>query len=58
LSAKELACPGCGAERKEIGAEESWQIEYVAGRLERIRHLRKKYAYAQCEAGGRSRRSL
>ena len=28
LSAEERACPGCGKERKEIGAEESWQIEY------------------------------
>ena len=52
LSAAERACPGCGIERQEIGAEESWQIEYVPGRFERIRHLRKKYACAQCEAAG------
>jgi transposase len=52
LSTEERACPGCGIERKEIGAEESWQIEYVPGRFERIRHVRKKYACAQCEAAG------
>jgi transposase len=52
LSAEERACPGCGEERKEIGAEESWQIEYLPGHFERIRHVRKKYAYAQCEAAG------
>src|SRR5208337_2682408 len=27
LSAEERACPNCGVERKEIGADESWQIE-------------------------------
>jgi len=52
LSAEERACPGCGKERKEIGAEESWQIEYLPGHFERIRHVRKKYACAQCEAAG------
>ena len=52
LSAAARACPGCGQERKEIGAEESWQIEYLPGRFERIRHVRKKYACTQCEAAG------
>ena len=52
LSAAERACPGCGQERKEMGAEESGQIEYVPGRFQRIRHLRKKYACTQCEAAG------
>ncbi len=52
LSAEERVCPGCGAERREIGAEESWQIEYVPGRFERIRHVRKKYACLRCEAAG------
>ena len=52
LSAAERACPGCGVERKEIGAEESWQIEYLPGRFERIQHVRKKYACAHCEAAG------
>src|SRR5205814_1976465 len=27
LSAEERTCPGCGVERQESGAEESWQIE-------------------------------
>ena len=44
LSAEQRACPCCGLERKEIGAEESWQIEYIPGRFERIQHVRKKYA--------------
>jgi len=52
LSAAERACPGCGIERQEIGAEESWQIEYVPGRFERIQHVRKKYACAHCEVVG------
>jgi len=45
--AEERACPCCGVERKEIGAEESWQIEYIPGRFERIQHVRKKYACAK-----------
>jgi transposase len=52
LSAEERACPCCGAERKEIGAEESWQIEHYPARFERIQHLRKKYACHGCESKG------
>ena len=52
LSAEERACPGCGAERREIGAEQSWQIEYFPGHFERIEHLRKKYACPACESNG------
>jgi len=52
LSAEERLCPCCGVERKEIGAEQSWQIEYIPGRFERIQHVRKKYACARCEAAG------
>jgi transposase len=52
LSAEQRACPGCGVERKEAGAEESWQIEYLPGRFERIHHVRKKYACAGCESSG------
>src|SRR5215469_8569958 len=44
LSAEERVCPRCGVERKEIGSEESWQIEYIPGHFERIQHIRKKYA--------------
>ena len=36
LSAEDRACPCCGSQRREIGAEESWQIEYYPGRFERI----------------------
>ncbi len=52
LSAAERACPGCGQERNEIGAEESWQVEYVPGHFERLQHVRKKYACPQCEKRG------
>jgi transposase len=52
LNAEQRACPGCGVERKEIGAEESWQIEYLPGHFERIRHIRTKYACPACENNG------
>jgi transposase len=52
LSAEERACPCCGAQRQEIGADESWQIEYYPGHFERIQHLRKKYACPGCESNG------
>ena len=52
LSAQERICPGCGVERKEIGTDESWQIEYIPGRFERIQHVRKKYACPGCEDQG------
>jgi transposase len=52
LKGKERACLCCGEERQEIGAEESWQIEYLPGRFERIQHVRKKYACTRCEASG------
>jgi transposase len=52
LSAEERTCPCCGIERKEIGQEDSWQIEYFPGHFERIHHVRKKYACAVCETNG------
>jgi transposase len=52
LSAEDRACSCCGAERQEIGADESWQIEYYPGHFERIQHLRKKYACPTCESNG------
>jgi transposase len=52
LSAEERICPCCGVERKEIGADESWQIEYIPGRFERLHHVRKKYACPGCEKAG------
>lgn len=52
LNAEQRACPCCGTERQEIGADESWQIEYLPGHFERIHHLRKKYACTACENSG------
>ncbi len=52
LSAEQRACPCCGVERKEIGADESWQIEYFPGHFERIHHVRMKYACPACESNG------
>ena len=52
LSEAERACPCCGLTRKEIGTEESWQVEYLPGHFERIHHLRKKYACTSCETNG------
>jgi transposase len=54
LNAQERACPCCGLERQEIGADESWQIEYLPGHFERIHHVRKKYACPDCESHGDS----
>src|SRR5580700_6703458 len=31
LSGNERACPCCGETRHEIGADESWQVEYLPG---------------------------
>jgi transposase len=52
LNAEQRACPCCGVERKEIGADESWQVEYLPGHFERIHHVRKKYACTGCESNG------
>ena len=52
LRGEERVCPGCGVERQEIGADESWQIEYLPGRFERLQHIRKKYACRGCEKAG------
>jgi transposase len=52
LKPEERACPCCGQERKEIGSEESWQIEHIPGRFERLHHVRKKYACPSCEQQG------
>lgn len=52
LKPEERLCPCCGKEREEIGAEESWQIEYIPGRFERLHHVRKKYACPGCEPQG------
>jgi transposase len=52
LSETERACPCCGEQRKEIGVDESWQVEYLYGHFERIQHVRRKYACTGCEANG------
>jgi transposase len=52
LNAAERACPCCGIERKQIGTDESWQVEYLSDHFERIHHLRKKYACTGCESNG------
>ena len=56
LPAEQRLCPCCGVERKEIGGEESWQIEYIPGHFERIQHVRKKYACPSCEHAGENPR--
>jgi transposase len=52
LSPEQRRCSCCGEERQEIGNEESWQIEYLPGHFERLRHVRKKYACRSCEQAG------
>lgn len=52
LKPEERACPCCGQERKEIGEENSWQVEYIPGHFERIEHVQKKYACPKCESQG------
>ena len=52
LSEAERVCPCCGKTRAEIGADESWQIEYYPGHFERLHHVRKKYGCASCDAEG------
>lgn len=52
LNEAERGCPCCGIERKEIGTEESWQVEYLPGHFVRIHHVRRKYACAGCEDNG------
>jgi transposase len=42
----------CGIQRKEIGTDGSWQVEYLPGRFERIHHVRSKCACAGCESNG------
>jgi transposase len=52
LPAEQRRCSCCGEQRQEIGSEESWQIEYLPGHFERLRHVRKKYACPHCERKG------
>jgi transposase len=52
LPTEQRRCLCCGEQRQEIGSEESWQIEYLPGHFERLRHVRKKYACSNCEQAG------
>jgi transposase len=52
LTTEQRRCSCCGEQRQEIGSEESWQIEYLPGHFERLRHVRKKYACSRCEQAG------
>lgn len=52
LPQDQKTCPCCGELRQRIGAESSWQIEYVPGHFERIEHVRHKYACKQCDQNG------
>jgi transposase len=56
LTEQERASPCCGVERKQIGSEESWQVEYIPGHFMRIHHIRGKYVCAQCESQGENPR--
>src|SRR6202051_5126968 len=56
FSAAERACPCCGIERKEIGADDSWQVEFLPGHFERIHDVRKKYVCQGCESNGNNPR--
>src|SRR5260370_38117197 len=52
LSAEQRRYSCCGEQRQEIGSEESWQIEYIPGHFERLRHVRKKNACAKSQLPG------
>ena len=58
LSEAERACPCCGETRKEIGADESWQVEYYPGHFERLHHVRKKYAWRAASRMAKTPRSM
>lgn len=49
LSAAERACPGCGAERAEIGVDESEQLDYQPAQVFVVVHQRVKYACRCCQ---------
>jgi transposase len=49
LPEDQKCCPCCGKMRQKIGAESSWQVEYIPGHFERIEHVQSKYACRQCE---------
>ena len=52
LPETERSCPCCGEARTRIGAEESWQVEYIPAEFHRFRHVRHTYACRACDAAG------
>lgn len=46
------ACPACGHERCRIGQDISEQLEYFPAEFKVFKHIRHKYACAQCERNG------
>jgi len=51
LSDADKPCPCCTKPREQMGAETSWQIEYIPGSFTRIEHVRFKYACKSCGQG-------
>lgn len=49
LPESDKPCPCCGQMRCRIGQEQTWQIEYIPGRFERIEHVQIRYACKTCE---------
>ena len=47
-------CPGCQADRKRIGTEVTYTIEFIPGTFVRIKHIQHKYACSRCEKSGRN----
>jgi len=52
LPEAEKQCSCCGGQKRRIGNEESWQVEYVPGHFERWHHLRHIDACSACDAAG------
>jgi transposase len=55
-SPEQRACPCCGMARQGIGADESWQVDYMPGHFEHWQHVRKKYACPGCARAGENPR--
>lgn len=52
LAGELCRCPHCAAERRKIGAEVSYTIEYLPARFLRVKHIQCKYACPACEQKG------
>jgi transposase len=51
LTEAEKTCPGCGAPKVRIGADESRELEFIPARLEVRVHILPKYACSKCRDG-------